>query len=69
MVKLNEAEKIKQVFKEDLTETFQEQRDFLREIITEAIEDIALAEAIREGRKTRRLTRDEIFSLSKLGGP
>ena len=65
MVKLNEAEKFKQVFKEALTETIQEQRDFLREIIVEAIEDIALAEAIRGGRKTPPATRAEVFRLLK----
>ena len=62
MVKLSEAEKFKQVFKEALTETIQEQRDFLRDIIAEAIEDIALAEAIRDSRKTRCLSREEFSS-------
>ena len=65
MVKVNEAEKFKHVFKEALTETFQEQRDLLREIIAEAIEDIALAKAVRDGRKTPPVSRAEVMRLLK----
>jgi len=52
---------MKQVFKEALIETFHEQRDFLREIIAEAIEDVAMLEAIREGQKTALGRREEVF--------
>jgi DNA gyrase/topoisomerase IV subunit B len=47
--------------KEALTETLQEQRDLLHEVFAEVLEDFALAEAIREGQKTKRATREEVF--------
>jgi DNA gyrase/topoisomerase IV subunit B len=49
--------------KEALTETLQEQRDLLHEVFAEVLEDFALAEAIREGQKTKRATREEVFRV------
>jgi hypothetical protein len=65
MAKVSKAGSLKQVFKEALTETFHEQREFLREVFAEAIEDVALFEAIREGQRTPRATREEVFRLFK----
>ena len=44
---LNEST-LKKLFKEALTETFQEQRELLHQLFAEAMEDVALEEAIRE---------------------
>jgi len=49
--------------KEALVETLQEQRDLLHDVVTEALEDFALAEAIREGQKTKKASRDEVFQI------
>ena len=38
-----------------------EQRDLLREIVAEAIEEVGLAEAIDEGRQTERVSRAAVF--------
>ena len=57
-----QAPGFKQVLKEALVETLQEQRDLLHEIFMEVIEDIALAEAIREGQQTERVGRDAIMA-------
>lgn len=65
MAKVSKTGSLKQVFKEALIETFQEQREFLREIIAEAIEDVALLEAVREGQKTPRASREEVFRILK----
>ncbi len=54
---------MKQALKEALTETLNEQRELLREVFAEALEDFALAEAIREGRQTERVERGEIFDV------
>jgi signal transduction histidine kinase len=54
---------LKQALKEALTETLQEQRDLLHEVFTEVLEDFALAEAIRAGRKSKRATRKEIMAI------
>ncbi len=54
---------LKETLKEALTETLQEQRDLLHEVFAEVLEDFALAEAIREGQKTKRATREEVFRI------
>ena len=56
-----------QVLKEALAETLHEQRDLLHEIFAEVLEDMALAEAIREGRQTERIERDEVFKVLERG--
>ena len=57
---LNEST-LKKLFKEALTETFQEQRELLHQLFAEAMEDMALEEAIREGRQTETVPRETIF--------
>ena len=52
---------LKQAMKEALVETLQEQRDLLHDVLAEVLEDFALAEAIREGQKTKRASRAEVF--------
>lgn len=55
----NEA--MKQAFKDALTETLHEQRELLHEVFAEVLEDFTFSEAIREGRQTERVDRDEVF--------
>jgi hypothetical protein len=55
------SEKMKRVLKEALAETLHEQRELLHEVFAEVLEDFVLAEAIREGRQTDRMDRDEVF--------
>ena len=54
---------LKRALKEALVETLQEQRDLLHDVFTEVLEDFALAEAIREGQKTKSATREEVFRI------
>jgi hypothetical protein len=54
---------LKQALKEALSETLQEQRELLHEVCTEVLEDFALADAIREGQKSKRASRDEVLTL------
>ena len=49
--------------KKALTETLQEQRELLHEVLTEVLEDFGLAAAIREGQKTKPAPRDEVFRV------
>ena len=51
---------LKQAVKDALAEILQEQRGLLHEVFTEALEDFALTEAIRAGRKTEPASRDEV---------
>jgi hypothetical protein len=54
---------LKRAMKEALVETLQEQRELLHDVFAEVLEDFALAEAIRQGQKTKRATRDEVFEI------
>ena len=61
-----DTDTLKQLLKEALAETLDEKRELLREVVAEALEDIALTEAIREGKQSERIARKEVFDL--LGG-
>ena len=52
---------LKETLKDALAETLHEQRDLLEEVFTQVVEDFALSRAIREGRKTKLVSRQEIF--------
>ena len=56
-------ETLKQAMKEALAETLSEQRDLFREVFTEALEDLALIEAVEEGRQTEKVDRAEVFDV------
>jgi hypothetical protein len=54
---------LKQIMKEALVETLHEQRELLLDVFAEVFEDFALGEAIREGKKTKEVPREEIFRV------
>lgn len=56
-------EMLKQAMKEALVETFSEQRDLLREVFAEVLEDISLVAAIEEGRETEMIDRGRVFDV------
>ena len=60
-VSLNEKQ-FKIMLKQTLVELFEERRDIFSAIVAEALEDIGLAEAIREGRKNDFMSKEEIQS-------
>jgi hypothetical protein len=41
----------------------EERKDVLRELLIEAIEDIGLVNAIKEGEKSKSISRDEVFKV------
>jgi hypothetical protein len=58
--------KIKQAVKKALREVFMEDREFLREVLLEAIEDIALGELIMEARKMKKyVPRSTVMKILK----
>lgn len=59
---LDRAE-LKQLLKESLAETFIEQRELLHDVFQEVIEDISMISAIREGQRSERIDRLEIFDI------
>jgi len=56
-------ERLKEVLKMAVVEVLEERGDLLREIVEEALEDLALARAIEEGEGSESVSRDHVFSL------
>ena len=56
-------EKLKNLFKTAVLEVLEERKEFLRDLIEETMEDIALARAIEEGQRTNEVSRSEVISL------
>ncbi len=56
-------DEIKALFKQVIREMLQERNELLYEALAEVFEDIALAEAIREGEQSAQVSRDEVFKI------
>ena len=54
---------IKELFKQAMIEVIQEQKDLFSGLFTNAIEDIALVNAIKEGEETEPVSREEVFQI------
>ena len=59
----SEQQALKPILKELLYEILTQEQDLLKDLIYEVIEDIAMANAIKEGIDTENVSREEIFSL------
>jgi len=53
---------LRQTVKEAVAEALNEQRALLRELFSEVLEDFALAEAIRKGKQSEIVSREEVVS-------
>jgi hypothetical protein len=62
-----DEEKLKDLMKSALVEVLEEHRGLLRDIVEEALEDIALSHAIEQGLDSKSVSRDEIFSILEGG--
>ena len=56
-------QQLKRTIKEALVELLHEEPDTLRAVLAEALEDIALADAIRVGQTTELIDRESVFEL------
>ena len=63
MATLIDEAKLKDLLKSAVAEVFEEHREFVKEIIEEAMEDVALARAIDEGISTGTVSRDDVFTI------
>ncbi len=61
-VSLSETQ-LKSLMKAAILEIFQERRDLFQDLVTEALEDIALVKAIDEGKDSEPVSRDAIFAI------
>jgi hypothetical protein len=58
-----EQENLKQVVKDAIREAFTENREMVKELLAEVVEDIALLHRMEEGRDTDLVSRDQIMQL------
>ena len=58
-----EESRLKEIIKLALIEIFEERKNLFYELIAEALEDIALVNAIKEGEVTESVSREEVFSI------
>jgi len=58
-----EDEKLKELVKAAVIDVLEERRDFVKDILVEAIEDLALDKAIAQGLTSDPISRDEVFEL------
>ena len=56
-------EQMKSMLEEVLVKIIQEKRELFYDIVTEALEDVALTNAIQEGRQNKFISEERIFSL------
>jgi hypothetical protein len=62
MARSAKASPSKDLVKDAVREALLEQRDFLQELFAEVLEDLALAKAIRKGKKSKPAFREEVLS-------
>ena len=62
-VTLSDETRLKALLKEALVEVLEQRREWFLTLVVEALEDIALVQAIKEGETTEIVSRDEIFDL------
>ncbi len=55
--------RIKDLFKQAFVELLQERKDLFYELVTDAVEDFALLNAIKEGEGTAMVCREEVFQV------
>ncbi len=58
-----DEERLKDLLKSAVAEALEEHRGLVRDIVEEALEDIALARAVERGLATKPVSRDEVFSI------
>ena len=61
----DDKNQLKEVFKQAFAELLQERRDLLYDVFTEVLEDIALANAIKEGEETEVVSREQVFNFER----
>ena len=60
---IDDENKLKEVFKQAFAELLQERRDLLYDVFAEVLEDIGLANAIKEEENTEIVDRDQVFQI------
>ena len=58
-----DEDKLKQVFKDAMIEMLEEKQNVFHDMIVDAIEEMALIRAIREGEHTETVSKKEIYNI------
>jgi hypothetical protein len=58
-----DEDRLKEIFKEALTEMLEEKQNLFHDLVMDAMEDIALSRAIQEGQKSGIATKKQIFDI------
>lgn len=58
-----EEGKLKDLIKTALIDVLETRRDLMREVVEEALEDLAFSRAIEEGMSSETVSRDEVFAV------
>ncbi len=60
---IDDKNQLKEVFKQATAELLQERRDLLYDVFIEVLEDVALANAIKDGEETGIVPRKQVFKI------
>ena len=63
-----DEKKLKDLLKSALVEALEERRDLVQEIVEEAMEDIGLAHAIKQGLVSEAISREKVFAILEEAG-
>lgn len=58
-----DEDRLKELLKAAIIEVLEERRDLVRDLIEEAMEDVAMVRAIEEGQGSPIVSRDEVFKI------
>ncbi len=58
-----DQDQLKEIVKQAVSESLQEQKDLFYDLLAEIIEDLALLKAIKEGETSEPVSREEIFNI------
>ncbi|MCO6430797.1 MAG: hypothetical protein J5J00_08040 [Deltaproteobacteria bacterium] len=61
MAKAKQKDSLKRLVKSVISELLEENEELVKRILEEAIEDAFMAKAIKDGRRTKRVSRDRIL--------
>ncbi len=63
MVRITDEAKLKKLLKAAVVEVLEERRDLVRDALAEAVEDLGMLRAIKEGSRSAVISRDEVFQI------
>jgi putative heme iron utilization protein len=63
MVQLAEEAKLKKLLKAAVVEVLEQEPDLIREALAEAVEDLGMVRAIKEGFRSAPISREEVFRI------